>query len=142
MQYNPPWNAADPNASYVDGVPPTGVEGSVIPAAALEYTQREIVNFILKSQLGPTNSDLVQLARSVQVDLVNWAIDIGTANHIVVNIDPAPTTLVQGLKIWVLVKVTNSGTTDVNCNGIVKPLLTQGLVNPRQRRRQWHPDRL
>jgi Collagen triple helix repeat (20 copies) len=128
MLYNPPYggNVNDP---FFDGNPSLGIEGSIIPAASIEYTQREIVNFILKSQLAPTNGDLTQLAKSVQVDLVNWAIDNGTLNHIVVTLDPAPATLVAGLKVWTLVKFTNSGTTDVNCNGIIKPLLTQGLVN-------------
>src|SRR6266699_111630 len=128
MQYNQPYGG-NIDASYIDGVPPFGIEGSIIPGAAVEFPQREIVNLILKSQLAPTNADNVQLARSVQVDLVNWAIDIGTLNHIVVNLDPAPTTLVAGLKVWTLVKFTNTGTTDVTCNGIVKPLLTQGLTN-------------
>lgn len=128
MQYNQPFGK-EADTSYIDGNPPFGIEGSVIPAAAVEMPQREIVNFILKSQLAPTNSDPNQLSRSVQVDLVNWAVDIGTLNHIVVNLDPAPPTLVAGLKVWTLVKFTNTGTTDVTCNGITKPLLTQGLVN-------------
>jgi hypothetical protein len=128
MLYNPPYggNADD---SYVDANPPYAIEGSIIPAAAIEVTQREIVNFILKSQLAPTNGDLNQLARSVQIDKVNWAVDTGTLNHIVVNLDPAPTTLVQGLKVWTLIAFTNTGAVDVTCNGIVKPLLTQGLTN-------------
>lgn len=128
MQYNQPYGG-NIDASYIDGVPPFGIEGSIIPAAAIELTQREIVNLILKSQLSPTNSDSTQLSRSVQVDLVNWAIDTGTLNHIVVTLDPAPTTLVAGLKVWTLIKFTNTGSCDVTCNGIVKPLLTQGLVN-------------
>src|SRR6266478_4557998 len=128
MQYNQPYGG-NIDDHFIDGVPPFGVQGSIIPAAAIEYTQREIVNFILKSQLSPSNGDLTQLSRSVQVDLVNWAIDTGTLNHIVVTLDPAPPTLVAGLKVWTLVKFTNTGTTDVNCNGIIKPLLTQGLVN-------------
>lgn len=128
MDYNPPYGAA-PDSSYVDGVPATGIEGSIIPAHAIEYPQREIVNNILKNQISPSNGDLFQLSRAQQVDLVNWAIDIGTANHIVINLDPAPFTLTAGLKAWVLIKATNTGTTDVTCNGIVKPLLTQGLVN-------------
>lgn len=128
MQYNQPFGG-NIDASYIDGVPPFGIEGSVIPAAAIELTQREIVNLILKSQLSPTNSDSTQLSRSVQIDKVNWAVDTGTVNHIVVDLDPVPATLVQGLKVWTLVKFTNTGSTDVLCNGILKPLLTQGLVN-------------
>lgn len=128
MQYNQPLGG-NVDASYIDGLPPFGIEGSIIPAAAIELTQREIVNLILKSQLAPTNSDPNQLSRSVQIDRVNWAIDTGTQNHIVVTLDPAPATLVEGLKVWCLIKFTNTGTTDVLCNGILKPLLTQGLVN-------------
>lgn len=129
MKYNQPYGVSDVDAHYIDGNPPLGIEGSIIPLAAVEYPQREIVNFILKSQLVPVNDDLTQLARSVQVDLVNFAIDIGSVNHITINLDPAPPTLVAGLKAFVLIKITNTGATDVTCNGIVKPLLTQGLVN-------------
>ena len=128
MQYNPPYGK-EADTSYIDGNPPFGVEGSIIPALAIELTQREIVNLILKSQLAPTNADTTQLSRSVQVDRVNWAIDTGTLNHIVVTLDPAPASLVEGLKVWTLIKFTNTGACDVTCNGIVKPLLTQGLVN-------------
>lgn len=128
MQYNQPYgDVAD--APYIDGDPPTAVQGSIIPAAAVEYTQREIVNMILKNQLSPNNGDLVQLARAQQSDQVNWAIDTGAADALVITLDPAPPTLVAGLKVWVLVKAANTGTTTVNCNGIVKNLLTQGLVN-------------
>jgi len=128
MQYNQPYGG-NIDASYIDGNPPFGIEGSIIPAAAVELPQREIVNFILKNQLSPTNSDTTQVARGVQIDRVNWAEDTGTLNHIVVDLDPAPPTLVKGLKVWTLVKFTNTGTTDVLCNGILRPLLTQGLVN-------------
>lgn len=128
MQYNQPFGG-NIDASYIDGVPPFGIEGSIIPAAAIELTQREIVNLILKSQLAPTNADSTQLSRSVQIDKVNWAVDTGTVNHIVVDLDPIPATLVPGLKVWTLIKFTNTGSTDVTCNGILKPLLTQGLVN-------------
>lgn len=128
MDYNQPFGEVA-NASYIDAIPASGIEGSVIPAHAVEYPQREIVNNILKNQLSPTNGDLHQLSRAQQIDLVNWAIDIGTQNHLVVNLDPAPVTLVAGLKVWVLIKYVNTGTTDVTCNGITKNLLTQGLVN-------------
>lgn len=129
MQYVKPFNATDPDAPYIDADPPTAVEGSVIPAAAVEDPQREIVNFILKSQLAPSSGDKVQLAKSVQIDRVNWAEDTGTADHIVIDLDPAPDTLVKGLKVWVLAAATNTGAVDVTCNGVTKPLLTQSLVN-------------
>ena len=128
MQYNEPFNG-NTNDPYLDGNPDLGIEGSIIPAAAIEYTQREIVNLILKSQLTPTNGDSTQLAKSVQIDRVNWAIDQGTANHLVITLDPAPDTLVEGLKVFVLVKVTNTGTTTMTTNGLIAPVVTQGLTN-------------
>ena len=127
MQYNPPLGQSS-NASFVDGNPSLAIEGSIIPAAAIEYSQREIVNMILKNQISPTNGDLTQLAKAVQADLINWVVDTGTANHMVATVDPAPV-MQQGLKMWVLVKVTNTGTTDFTLNGITKNVLTQGLVN-------------
>jgi hypothetical protein len=128
MEYNEPYNG-NPGDPYVDGNPSLGIEGSVIPAAAIEYPQREIVNNVLKNQLVPVNADLHQLSRAQQIDLVNFAVDIGTANNIVINLDPAPATLVRGLKVWVLGAVTNTGACIVNCNGIVKDLKTQILTN-------------
>ena len=129
MKYHQPYGDPNPDGSFVDGNPATGVRGGIIPAGAIEFPQREIVNMILKNQLSPTDSDPLQLTKAVQIDRINWAIDIGTQNHIVIDLDPAPDTLVAGLKVWVLVKFTNSGTTDVTCNGIVKNLVTQALVN-------------
>lgn len=129
MQYNAPYANPGANGAYVDGNPGLGIPPSIIPAAAVEYTQREIVNNILINQLSPTNGDLTQLTRAQQADLPNWAIDIGAVNAVTINLNPAPPALFAGLKAWVLIKVTNTGTTNVICNGITKPLLTQGLVN-------------
>jgi len=128
MEYNEPFYG-EPNDPYVDGNPPLGIEGSVIPAAAIEYPQREIVNNILKNQLAPTNGDMHQMSRAQQIDLVNFAVDIGTANNIVINLDPAPATLVRGLKVWVLAAATNTGAVTVNCNGLVRDLKSQILAN-------------
>lgn len=129
MEYNAPYANPGPGDSYRNGDPLLGIPPSIIPAAAVEQPQREVVNCILKNQLSPTNGDQTQLAKAIQIDLVNFADDTGTANHIVFTLDPAPNTLVKGLKVWVLAKATNTGATDVTCNGITKPLLTQALVN-------------
>ena len=128
MQYNEPWGG-NKNDPYIDGNPSLGIEGSIIPAAAVEFPQREIVNLILKSQMSPTNGDAVQLARSVQIDLVNWAIDHGTANNLVISLDPSPTTLIAGLKVFVLVRFNNTTTSTMNCNGFIAPIQTQFLQN-------------
>ena len=47
MQYNGPFDQpTNPNASYVNGNPATGTQGSIPPAASIEFDQREIVNVI------------------------------------------------------------------------------------------------
>lgn len=124
MRYNEPFGGIT-NDPYLDGNPGLGIEGSVIPAAAVEYPQREITNFITKNGFTPSNGDLEQLARSVQQDVVNYGVDIGAVNAMAVTLDPAPITYSVGLKIFILVKLNNTGSTTLNVNGLgPKPVLT------------------
>jgi hypothetical protein len=111
MQYNAPYDqvGSNPNASYLDGNPGIGQQGSIIPAAAMEYPQREIVAAISDNGFTPDNGDLEQLSKAIQYDLVNWVADTGTVNNIVINPAPAPATLKAGLKFYVLVKNTCVG---------------------------------
>ena len=117
MEYNEPFgrNTNDP---YVDGNPSLGIEGDVIPAAAIEFPQRELVAFIAQNDMLPSNADLNQLGRGVQLDLVNYGMDYGTANAMAVTLDPAPIAYHAGLKIFILVEHPNSGTTTLNVNGL------------------------
>lgn len=126
MKYNQPYDKlTDPNAGYVDGNPPLGTEGSIIPAAAIELTQREIVNTITKNGFSPTNTDPEQLVKAVQQDTINYGIDFGTVNQINVTLDPAPISYAAGLKIFVLIKFNNTGATVANVNGLGNvPVLT------------------
>jgi len=73
LQYNQPYGVSDPNASYVNGNPAIGVEGSIPPASSIEYDQREIVEVInwawqngLPGCNAPTNADLTQLRKAIQ----------------------------------------------------------------------------
>jgi hypothetical protein len=66
MDYNPPIGAAA-DASYVDGNPALGIEGSPVPAAALEHPQREIVAVIEAAGLSPDGADLTQLHQAITV---------------------------------------------------------------------------
>ena len=91
MEYNEPWGA-NTNDPYFNGIPSLGIEGSVIPAEAVENPQREIVRFIQQNDMLPTNEDLNQLGRGVQLDLPNYGIDYGVANAMAVSLDPAPIT--------------------------------------------------
>jgi len=54
MKYNQPYDQpSNPNAPYVDGNPAAGIQGSIVPAASIEYDQREIVNVISAAALSP-----------------------------------------------------------------------------------------
>lgn len=65
MKYvQPLGEAAD--AAYVDGNRSAGTKGSVVPAAAVEYPQREIDHVISFFGLTPANTDLQQLRKAIE----------------------------------------------------------------------------
>lgn len=64
MKYVPPIGGAA-NDSYIDGNPAGGIEGSPVPAAAIEDPQREIVQVINDAGLTPTDADLGQLSEAI-----------------------------------------------------------------------------
>lgn len=78
MRYQEPIGAAE-DASYVDADPAAGVEGSAVPAAAVEDPQREIVNVILQAGLTPADDDLTQLWQAFQALNLN----LGRLNGVV-----------------------------------------------------------
>lgn len=88
MKYHQPYGISDPQAPYINGDPSIGRLGSIIPAEAVEYPQREFTNFFNISNILPADSDLYQLARSVQVGLVNFSTDIGAQNAMVCPLMP------------------------------------------------------
>lgn len=65
MEYIPPvgGGADDP---YVDADIPGGIPGSLVPAAAIEDPQREIVAIIEAAGLVPDGGDLTQLLQAIQ----------------------------------------------------------------------------
>jgi hypothetical protein len=88
MRYQAPYGVSDPNASYVNGNPATGVEGSIPPAAAFEEPQREIVAMISLAGLSPSDGDLQQLAKASQSGGLNYGVDTGTQNAMKVALSP------------------------------------------------------
>lgn len=66
MKYVQPYGISDANASYVDGNPALGIEGSAVPAKAVEHPMREIVNVITAAGLTPTDTNLAQLLLAIQ----------------------------------------------------------------------------
>ena len=79
MLYNQPFDQpSSPNAPYIDGNPAAGIEGSIVPAASVEFDQREIVevintafirhytDFSGANCLTPSNGDLTQLRKAIE----------------------------------------------------------------------------
>lgn len=125
MLYNAPFDATDPNAAFVNGNPSTNTPGSIPPAEALEYPQREIVAVITGAGLTPTNSDLTQLYKAIQTiaagstpsipstSLVHAGADTSTtANQIVIpTITPAVTSLADYQLYEIVPNVSVTGAT-------------------------------
>src|SRR3954469_15538120 len=96
MKYNQPFDQpSNPNAPYVDGNPSAGIQGSIVPAASIEYPQREIVAAVQAAGLTPSNDDLGQLIKFVKcVDVFNIfksAVNQGNASQWSVTIPALPT---------------------------------------------------
>lgn len=113
--YGPP-GTIDPNASYINGDPSVGRQGSVPPAAAFENPQREIVNLITNSQQQPTDDDLQQVTRAVRDGKLNYVLDSGPLNSFEVNIVPNLLAYTAGLMLRVLVGHTVTGPTTITVN--------------------------
>ena len=110
MQYQPPYGAPgaiDPNASYINGDPTIGRQGSVPPASAFEFPQREIVNLIANSHQVPTDQDLSQMTRAVRDGKLIYCLDSGPLNTVqVASLSPPITNYTQGLTLHVLIDTT------------------------------------
>ena len=65
MIYTPPVGGA-PGDPYIDANPGAGIDGSPVPAQAIEDTQREIVEVITAAGLTPSSGDLTQLRQAIQ----------------------------------------------------------------------------
>lgn len=131
MLYQPPYvegatpavagiHNADADAAYSNGNALAGLEGSYVPAEAVEHTQRELLALITAAGLTPDVADLAQAAKAVQTGKVISAADSGTANALVVTLVPVPATRPN---LLVVLKgaagVTGATTIDVNGIGAV-----------------------
>jgi hypothetical protein len=65
MKYTQPPGTPD-NSIYIDFNPAAGIEGSVVPAAAIEAPQRELVNVIEEAGLVPNDGDLTQVYQAIR----------------------------------------------------------------------------
>jgi hypothetical protein len=128
MKYNQPYGISDPNAPYINGNPSTGTAGSIPPAASIEYPQREIVNLIADAgRATPNDSDLHQLAKAVQSNLLISTDDGGTANQYQVTLTPAPGSYYKYMQVICEIANANSGPTRLNVNAMgPKPVVHVG----------------
>lgn len=127
MLYNQPYGAAV-DAAYVNGDPSIGLQGSIPPAASIEYPQREIVNFITDAGITPSNSDLRQLGKAVQSGRVIYAADTGTANAAAITLAPAVLVLTSGMTFRIKkMNAANSGAMTLAVNGLTaRPIVKMG----------------
>lgn len=107
MKYNQPFDQpSSPNAPYVDGNPSAGIQGSIVPAASIEFPQREIVTAIQAAGLNPDNGDLTQLLQMIKIaDVFNhfkFAVNQGSATQWSASIPSLPIMPPpDGTAIWV-----------------------------------------
>jgi len=120
MKYQAPYGVLDQNASYVNGDPSLGREGSIPPAAAFEQPMRELVKVIEATGITPSNDDLEQLWKAVQIApwIQQYATDTGSANSYSAAIDPVPTQLYVGMRVAIKIGNTNTGPSTLNLNGL------------------------
>lgn len=119
MLYNQPFGQANVNAPYINGNPESGQSGSIPPAAAIEYPQREIINALLAAGLVPTNNDLTQLTQAIKLlGRIPYTLDLGSANNIVIDPVPAITAYAVPLIFAIRVAFVNTGATTINVSGL------------------------
>jgi hypothetical protein len=122
MQYNQPYGMPPEvtwgDTPYVNGNPSTGTQGSIPPAASIEYPQREIVNTISDAGLTPSNSDLSQLAKAIQSGQLFFGVDAGTANAYQITVKPTPNALLPGMVFIVKIGNANTGPSVLNVNAM------------------------
>lgn len=109
MQYEAPYGVTDTNAPYINGNPAAGIQGSIPPAAAFEYHQRELVALIMGSGLGPTDTDLQQVLKSVRTQFINYGNDVGVANQLGCGFIPPLDSYSLGMPFRIRVAQTNTG---------------------------------
>jgi hypothetical protein len=104
-------------AHYINGNPAEGVQGSIPPANAFEHPMRELVGVISKSVITPSDLDLLQVAKGVRSQRMNFCEDTGATNLLTVALDPPLGSYTVGLPLRVRVKNTNTGASTIDAGG-------------------------
>jgi hypothetical protein len=103
------------NDPYLDANPVGGIEGSPVPAAAIEHPMRELVALITDAGLAPTDASLTQVAAAVRTLMQTQAASIsvagGTADAITAAYTPAIIALTNGMTLYVRAASANATAT-------------------------------
>jgi hypothetical protein len=126
MLYEAPYGQSNPNASYVDGNPAAGIQGSIIPAAAVEAPQREIVEVITQANIVPSDTDLTQLAQGIEILARYWiGTFAGTANALTCTLPAVVKALTPGMVICGVVSALNISSAILTPVGLPSAAITQ-----------------
>lgn len=82
-KYTPPVGGAA-NDPFVDENPALGVDGSAVPAAAIEWPQRELDHLIAEAGLVQSTGDLTQVAQAIDAKIAAAVGNISTTQRNVV----------------------------------------------------------
>lgn len=118
MRYIQPFGGTDPDGAYVNGNPAVGLTGFIPPAESVEHKMREIVSLIRNSGFLPDGRLLNQMTQSVRCQWLNFSVDTGVADALIVAYEPALKSLPTGLPLRVRVAEDNTGPTTITVDGI------------------------
>lgn len=100
--------------------PDAGYIGLAVVTIAYGQTQINAGNITAQT----SNVLPYSILQSIQGNALSYGKDVGAVNALVVNLQPAPTALVDGMIVEAQIAVTNTGATTLNLNGTgAKPVI-------------------
>jgi hypothetical protein len=118
------WNSLDDNtrlplSSELETGYPCGEADQQLFNFTASYAMSQIYNVLIQSGIAvPDPAKLLQLARAIQSQKMNYAIAGGTANAITASLTPTPSAYSAGMTIRLLITATNTGAATLNVNGL------------------------
>ncbi len=113
---------ANPDASYINGDPTTGTEGSYFPNAAIEHPQRELIKVLTSAGITPSVAVLEQLAEGIAryASYATGGTFAGTNTITVAKYGSVvvPKALFTGMRVRGRAAATNTGATTADVFGL------------------------
>lgn len=130
-----PWNSLDDNtraplSSELEGGYPCGEADHELFNWTAGWPIGNIWNVLLSAGLTPDSDKLLDLARAIQSQKLNFAVAGGTGNALTVALVPARTTLTDGLSILVKITTLNTGPATLSVNGLAPVSITTASGQP------------